>query len=304
MLLPNLIIAGAPRCGTTSLFFYLSDHPEVCGANVKETYYFIDPGYPLFKPDRPNYENSGLNGYETYFEHCGDATRIWLDATPDYLYQQSMLDAIEILPQSVRYLFLLRKPSERVWSCFTVAKNNMGVLSRDLSFRGFLDSVRASSTTSTCELALVEKSEEQSRYITYLARFAERLPRERMLLYLYEDLVDDPLRFITRVCTDIGISPGYYDDYHFQTLNRTIGIRNAALHRLVRKAERSLPERFQARLFWRDSWVKRLYRRFNAGTVGPRSIEDQRTINELEQAFRPYNVELARVFGLDVTAWE
>ncbi|MCP5333794.1 MAG: hypothetical protein H7A13_10650, partial [Pseudomonadales bacterium] len=47
--LPNLIIAGAPKCGTTSLFDYLVQHPQVGGSSVKETCYVMDRGYPLFK---------------------------------------------------------------------------------------------------------------------------------------------------------------------------------------------------------------------------------------------------------------
>jgi len=40
--LPNLVIAGAPRCGTTSLFSWLKDHPQVGAATVKETFYLMD----------------------------------------------------------------------------------------------------------------------------------------------------------------------------------------------------------------------------------------------------------------------
>ena len=51
-MLPNVVIAGAPKCGTTSLFAWLADHPDVCGSNVKEARYFLDPGDPLFDETR------------------------------------------------------------------------------------------------------------------------------------------------------------------------------------------------------------------------------------------------------------
>ena len=40
--LPNVIIAGAPKCGTSSLYFWLSAHPEVKASMVKETFFFAD----------------------------------------------------------------------------------------------------------------------------------------------------------------------------------------------------------------------------------------------------------------------
>jgi hypothetical protein len=38
--LPNLVIAGVGAAGTTSLFYYLIQHPDICGSNVKEVRYF------------------------------------------------------------------------------------------------------------------------------------------------------------------------------------------------------------------------------------------------------------------------
>jgi hypothetical protein len=47
MSLPNLVIAGAPKCGTSSLFYWLADHPQACGSTVKETFYLMDEEHPL-----------------------------------------------------------------------------------------------------------------------------------------------------------------------------------------------------------------------------------------------------------------
>src|SRR5688572_5812110 len=52
MMLPNVIIAGAPKCGTSSLFRWLTDHPQVGGSTMKETYFFIDPESHMYDPAR------------------------------------------------------------------------------------------------------------------------------------------------------------------------------------------------------------------------------------------------------------
>ena len=51
-MLPNVAMVGVPKCGTTSVFSYLADHPEVCQSSEKETYFLMDKGHPLFIPAR------------------------------------------------------------------------------------------------------------------------------------------------------------------------------------------------------------------------------------------------------------
>ena len=75
--LPNLIIAGVNKAGSTSLFHYLSQHPEVCGSKDKETCYFL----PLLY----NESISPITNYEAQFSHCGKSA-YRLEATPAYIY--------------------------------------------------------------------------------------------------------------------------------------------------------------------------------------------------------------------------
>ena len=42
-----LIIAGASKAGTTSVFNYLANHPQICASVAKETRFFLDLDYPL-----------------------------------------------------------------------------------------------------------------------------------------------------------------------------------------------------------------------------------------------------------------
>lgn len=66
-MLPNLVITGFPKCGTTSLFTWLADHPQVTGSTVKETNFFVDPGTHSFR-SHANFRDHGLAGYKAYFQ--------------------------------------------------------------------------------------------------------------------------------------------------------------------------------------------------------------------------------------------
>ena len=96
MILPNVIIAGAPKCGTTSLFEYLAAHPAVCPATVKETRYLIDKDYPLYHQER-SFLRRGLVGYSEFFQkHIPGLHKIFIEATPDYMYQNTPLKVLPL----------------------------------------------------------------------------------------------------------------------------------------------------------------------------------------------------------------
>ena len=70
---PNLVVVGVSRAGTTSMFNALAWHPEVCGSDIKEVRYFtpLRYGQPL----------APLEDYASHFRQF-DGERIVLEATP------------------------------------------------------------------------------------------------------------------------------------------------------------------------------------------------------------------------------
>ena len=142
MTLPTTVIAGAPKCGTSSLFTWLVDHPEVCGSRFKETRYFLDPDHALLDR-RSNYHEHGMAGYSSHFRQCdGAGAKVVLEATPHYLYQRTALEALSTLDPLPTVLFLLRKPSDRTYSEYQFARNNRAVIDRGVTFREFVGMVR------------------------------------------------------------------------------------------------------------------------------------------------------------------
>src|SRR6266513_2759700 len=88
-----LIIGGTSKAGTTSVFNYLTNHPQICSF-TKETRFFLDTDYPL--PSDKRYEKNGPEAYLSFFESGGyQPSENWrLEATPDYLYSPSTAHAI------------------------------------------------------------------------------------------------------------------------------------------------------------------------------------------------------------------
>ncbi|MBI5557977.1 MAG: sulfotransferase domain-containing protein [Deltaproteobacteria bacterium] len=294
--LPNAIIAGAPKCGTTSLFNYLADHPEVCPARVKETKYLIDPGYPLYD-EKCNYQSGGLSGYESFFAHCEDRHKIRLEATPDYIYQEAPLRCLTAFQQPPAIIFILRKPSERIYSLFRFAQNNMAILPPKMTFQEFLYLLETKDAGFE-KRTILKNAIQHSHYSFYIKRWIQALGKENIHTFLFEEMVADQSKFIKKVCTLLGIEASFYDKYHPKRDNETISIRNQTIQRFKNKISDYIPEgAFKAVL-------KNINTAINVRKAkSPKSPEDLLALDKLNLEFRSEVDELQKLTGIQPDGW-
>jgi hypothetical protein len=118
---PNFFIAGASKCGTSSLHAYLDAIPGIFMSRIKEPNYFsrvvIPPDHPMVKPIRDEAE------YLKLFSEAGDATVIG-EASPTYLEDPEAPALIERTAPGARILVSLRDPVERLYSHYLMMLNN------------------------------------------------------------------------------------------------------------------------------------------------------------------------------------
>jgi hypothetical protein len=169
--LPDVLVLGTQRGGTSSLYKYLGAHPDVAPSLKKETEFFSR-----------HYAN-GVDWYRANFPLVG-RRRLAFEATPDYLFYPSTPDRVAELLPDASFIVLLRDPVERAWSHY-----RQGVL------RGFeslplhdaieLEPRRTSSDpTSLLRYSYVTRG----RYAEQLERWFDRFPRERFLIVWSDDL--------------------------------------------------------------------------------------------------------------------
>lgn len=109
-MLPNLLLAGFPKTGTTSLFTLLARHPQVGASSVKETEYFLPTRYG--EPLRP------VEEYAALFEGTAGAT-IRMESTPAYVYGGApVIGAVRNTLGSPKVLFTVREPVGRLRSYY------------------------------------------------------------------------------------------------------------------------------------------------------------------------------------------
>ena len=284
MTLPNFLLIGAGRCGTTSLYEYLRQHPDVFMSPVKEPRYFdnIEP-----RPRRPGPRSrqrpvTDRAEYERLFAAAGDATAIG-EASPTYIRDVAAPRHAAALIPNARVVAILRDPVERAYSSYLGMKHS-GIRS-----------------PGTFEAALAEEARRgdpgpltgyvtYSRYHEQLQRWYAHFPREQVRVFLYDDLRDDPFGLLAGLFGFLGVDPSFRPDVSRQ-YGRTGRVANPVLRSLWERGAPLLP-----------TWLHRRVRpRVTSHVVRPPMREDTRA--RLRETFRPDVLELQALIGRDLSHW-
>jgi Sulfotransferase domain len=162
-MLPNFLVIGAAKAGTTSLYHYLRAHPQVFMAETKELNFFVETdGWA-----------KGTSWYERQFDGAGAAVAVG-EASPNYskypLFPGVPQRIARLIPE-VRLIYLVRHPVERFRS-------------------GYLDEVRRGRQRNPIESTLDSNPGylAASRYAMQIEQYLEHFPRDQLLVITSEDL--------------------------------------------------------------------------------------------------------------------
>jgi hypothetical protein len=228
--LPNFIIGGTEKAGTTSIFNWLSAHPEVGASSRKETDFFRESWSGDLDAD------AAL--YSTYFGHVDASAKVIAEASPGYLGEAALVaPRIRALLPDVRLLFVLRDPIERLHSSYHFHRGRLN-LPQELSFDEYVRCCLAyeRGTHTPVELGLDEwylKVLRFGRYAERLGHFLAHLPVQNVKVGFFETLREDERAFVTDLSGFLGIVPDFWRDFPFRRSNVTFSARNHGLHRLA-----------------------------------------------------------------------
>lgn len=114
-MLPNFIIVGAPKAGTTSLYHYLSEHPQVFMSEPKEVNFFSKAEIEAQGLYYQDFKVKDLSGYEKLFDGSLDKKAIG-EGSVSYLFYPKTPRKIKDAIPDVKIIILLRNPLERGYS--------------------------------------------------------------------------------------------------------------------------------------------------------------------------------------------
>jgi hypothetical protein len=193
MTMPNFFIVGAQKAGTTSLYHYLNQHPQVYMSPIKEPFFFdheLDSKGEVvrreFRGHRQPPRFTNIEKYSTLFEGARGEKAIG-EATPLYIYAPGTAERIESYVPGAKSIALLRNPADRAYSAFLYAVR-MGVEPR----KRFAQALREEPLRMRSGWHYVFHYRSRGLYYQQLKRYYEVLGRERLGVWLYEDMREDP----------------------------------------------------------------------------------------------------------------
>ena len=191
----SFLIAGAQKGGTTALFDYLGDYPDLALPSCKELHFFDDETQDWTRPD--------YGAYHARFpapdgRPCGEAT-------PIYLYWPGSLERVAAYNPAMKLIVTLRDPVQRAWSHWRM-EYARGPETQPFAWcirEGRQRLFRAEPWGHHREFSYVERG----FYAEQLERAFALFPREQVLVLKAEDLRADPAAVLADVRRFLGLPP-------------------------------------------------------------------------------------------------
>src|SRR6185436_18154558 len=181
--LPNFFIVGAPKAGTTSLYYYLKRHPEVFMSPIKEPNFFA---YDETVKQNLYHKEKGVGTLEEYkelFASVNGHHKAIGEASVCYLFYPSVAKKIKQMVPNARIIMSLRNPVERAYSHYYM-ENKLGYVSESLE-----DIVFKKSNHPNAHL-YYQQFVELGLYHQQVKRYLDAFGTEQVKIFIHDDLND------------------------------------------------------------------------------------------------------------------
>ncbi|MED0888970.1 sulfotransferase domain-containing protein [Bacillus mycoides] len=213
--IPHFLIIGAQKCGTTSLYNYLIQHPQVHAASHKELHFF------------DIYFKKGMEWYYKQFPLIKlDEPVITGEASPYYIFHPHAPKRIASILPNVKLIILLRNPVDRAYSHYY---HQVRMQTENLSFK---QAIYEENNRLKPELIKMVKDENyysipyqyysylaRGRYIEQLQNWMNLFPKKQFLILKSEDFFSNPNFIFQTVLDFLGISPYQLKEYKKENTN-------------------------------------------------------------------------------------
>lgn len=209
--LPDFLLIGAQRGGTTTLYHYLTRHPQITGALDKEVHYFdlhYDNGLGWYRARFPT------RGWVRARSHRIGAPILVGESTPYYLFHPAVPRRVARDVPSARAIAVLRDPVERAWSHY---RHEVDLGFETLSFEEAVDreqerlageEERLLADPNAVSFAHQHHSYvARGRYAEQLERWFATLGRQHVLVLRSEDFFADPAGEFVKILDFLGLEP-------------------------------------------------------------------------------------------------
>ena len=296
---PNFFIIGAPKCGTTSLANYLRAHPQVFFSHPKEPFFFSPDVGKRFNVIRE------LSEYEQLFAEAGEEHIAVGEGSTSYLRSHEAAHRIWEYQPGAKIIAVLRDPMTHVPSL-----HNEALLSRSENVRDFeeawgLQGLRKQGRRVPRSCFKVEDLfyAEAGRYSQNLEQYFTLFPRERIKIFLFDELAADTARVYRDILEFLGVDPEH--EIEFAVHNPRRSYRSTLLKSWMLKTPKALVRpvlRVKEALGVRELGVFKTLEKLNKAPVEKRPLSRE-VKEEIIEAYRDEVQKLSVLIGRDLSHW-
>jgi hypothetical protein len=275
MTLPNFIVIGPGKTGTTWLYHCLAAHPQIgLARHTKETVFFTE------------YYDRGRSWYERFFEGTENAVARGEVSNTYFFSPQAPARMAALLP-GAKIIAFVRNPMDRILSAYLFHRRN-GVV------HGTFDEAIARDPTIVSN----------NFYDEHLERYLRHFPREQIFVALFDDIGRDPAALLRQIYEFLGVDCEFRPGTMTQRVLPASAPRNASLfHKLKTFARWLRSHNFHRFLSWAKANPILM-----AALTRPISDREKPAIPpatkaSLEEIFRPHNARLAQLLSRDLSHW-
>jgi hypothetical protein len=275
-MLPNFIIIGSQKAGTTSLYQVLKQHPEIFMPEKKElNFFFHDAEYA-----------KGGDSYRAYFDPAPASAKAIGEASPGYICHPQSPERIHALVPDARLILTVRNPIERAYSQYW---DNRRSLSETLTFHQVIESA-LEETYQPGRLGYFSRG----TYMQYIRRYLTLFPPENLLVLPFEDLIADPLAFYRRCFEFLEVDPAFTCPEMTQAANPAAVWGNPLYRWFFENPHRArrLPAKFRRLTFWGE----RMPYQYAPIDTNSKTL--------LVEFYKPWNAKLGEFLGRDLSHWD
>ena len=228
MTMPNFFIVGAQKAGTTSLYFYLKQHPQIYMSPRKEPHFFEGMHWDFYRPGRMALPVTDLADYQALFEGVTDEKAIG-EASASYLYSPKAPTLIKRSIPYARLIAILRNPADRAYSNFLHC-----VRAGRESIVDFAEALRVEEGRIKGNWGPLWHYKQKGFYYAQVKRYLDTFGRDPFRVWLYEDLRAKPLDVLRDVLEFLEVDDTFAPDMSIEH-NTSALPRNKTLYRAAKK---------------------------------------------------------------------
>lgn len=301
--LPNFIIIGAGKSGTTALYEYLAEHPQVFMSKVKETNFFALEGEQLVDPSQdPDqmhhypWSITSRAAYEALFEGVTVEKAIG-EVSPMYLYHPDAPAKIKESLPHVKLIVILRNPVDRLYSRYMHLARERREPSETFDECLNRDSIWWKRND------LIQ----EGFYYTHLQRYYDLFDPSQIKVYLYQELRKDPLALVQDLYEFIGVDGWFEPDLSVE-YNVSGKIKNPILDRFIgqnsilKSAIHTISPKLMDVVI-KQEWLKKNINKLRKQNLEKPALKQETRVALTEEVYGNEIVKLQKLIGKDLSKW-